>query len=290
MSLSLIGSARRSQGRLDEAIQALHEARAIAEGPIYHNPTDRAMTLYGVLMREARTLGQDGSVNMGRYDEAIATYQEAVQLVSEAAARDPRDQTSRDRLASCARELADLLEAKDPKRSLALFDLAIERVREIKNNVRERRRESELVAESSYPLRRLQRLPEARQRIETAFNLLRETGDYPAKKIQPESEVVVALRAQADYESAVGDRRRAVQIYEQLYAGMMETNPDPMNELMDATKVSMMYYYMAGVYRRAGDAAKASEMDGRRMELWRHWDQKLPHNVYVMQQLSARSE
>lgn len=52
----------------------------------------------------------------------------------------------------------------------------------------------------------------------------------------------------------------------------------------------MMYFYMAGVYHRAGDAGKAADMDARRLGLWRHWNEKLPHNSYVQGQLTARSE
>jgi hypothetical protein len=102
--------------------------------------------------------------------------------------------------------------------------------------------------------------------------------------------MVTVLRTQADYESQAGDRRRAIQIYEQLLAAMMASKPDPAGDLMDANKISMMYYYMAGVYRRAGDTAKASETDQRRIELWRQWHSKLPHNSFVQRQLAMRSE
>jgi tetratricopeptide (TPR) repeat protein len=289
-ALSLIGSSFRSQGRLEEALEALREARQVAEGPVYSNPVDRAFNLYGILLREARTLGQDGGVSLGRTAEAVAVYREAVDLMEEQASRDPRDQNARDRLAVCSRELADLLEDRDPHQSLAEFDLGIRRLREVKNNVGARRAEAEALAESSYPLRRLHRFPEARQRIDDAFALLRDTKDYPAERINPESEVVVALRAQADYESRAGDRRRAVEIYEQLFQAMMATKPQPLGDLIDATKVSMMYYYMAGVYRRAGEAGKAAGMDQRRLELWRKWDGKLPHNGFVQRQLRMRSE
>jgi hypothetical protein len=47
---------------------------------------------------------------------------------------------------------------------------------------------------------------------------------------------------------------------------------------------------MAGVNRRAGDKAKAAEMDQRRMELWRQWSTQLPHNSFVERQLAMRSE
>ena len=289
-ALSLIGSSLRSEGRLEEALQALREARRIAEGPLPSERAVRELNLYGILLRLARTLGQDGGVSLGRTEEAIAVYREAVGLMEEQSAKDPRDQNARDRLALCSRELADLLAEQDPQQSLAIFDLGIRRLREVKDNVGERRREAEALAESSYPLRRMHRFPEARERIDAAFAVLRETKDYPAQQIKPESAAVVVLRAQADYESQAGDRRRAVEIYEQLLAAMMASNPDPLGDLMDASKVSMMYYYMAGVYRRAGDTAKASETDQRRMELWRQWDSKLPHNSFVQRQVALRSE
>ncbi len=288
--LSMIGAALRSQGRLEEALQALREARQIAEAAVFSSPMQRAFDLYGILLREARTLGQDGGVSLGRTEEAIRVYQEAVDLMEQAAYKDPRDQTARDRLSTCSRELAELLEDRDPRQSLAVFDLGIRRLREVKNNLRARRREAQALAESSYPLRRLHRFPEARERVDAAFALLRDTKDYPAKQIRPDSEVVVALRAQADYESAVGDRSRAVEIYEQLFAAMMASKPDPLGDLLDASKVSMMYYYMAAAYRRAGDTGKGAEMDERRRDLWRRWDGKLPHNAYVQRQLSDRAD
>jgi len=287
--LSLVGSSFRSEGRLEEALAAVREARQIAEGPLPWDPVRRAFDLYGILLREARTLGQDGGISLGRTDEAIVVYRQAVDLMEGMAARDPRDQNARDRLATCSRELADLLDERDPQQSLAIFDLGIRRQREI-DNVRARRTEAESLAESSYPLRRLGRLAESRRRIDDAFALLRATKDYPAKTLKPESPVVVVLRAQADYESQAGDRRLAVDIYEQLWTAMMASKPNPAGDLLDASKASMMYYYMAGVYRRAGDRAKAADMDARRTALWQQWDAKLPHNAFVERQLALRSE
>ena len=288
--LSLIGSALRSEGRLDEALAALREARQIAEGPLPVDPAKRALDLYAILLREARTLGHDGGVNLGRTDEAIAVYRKAVDLMEEASSKDPRDQNSRDRLATCARELADLLVDRDPQQSLATFDLAIRRLRETTNNVRARRREAAALAESSYPLLRLHRADEARSRIEEAFALLRATKDYPAKQLNPESDVVAALRAQADFESQAGDRHRAVAIYEELQTAMMASKPDPDGDLMDAARVSQLYQSMAAVYRRAGDPVKAGGMDERRLALWSQWDAKLPQNSFVQRQLVLRSK
>jgi hypothetical protein len=283
----LIGSSWRSEGRLDEAMSALREARQLAEGPIFANPMERALDLYGILLREGRTLGQSDGVSLDRPDEAIPVYREAVDLMEDQASRDPRDQNARDRLALCSRELAELLADRDPGQSLAMFDLGIKRLREVKNNLRARRREAQALAESSYPLRRLHRLPDARQRIDAAYALLRETRDYPpAAQINPENEVVPALRAEADYDAETGDRAAAVGIYERLLAAMLAATPDPLANLEDAAKLSTMYRGMAEGYRRAGDSGKASAMDDRRRALWQQWDDKLPHNAFVQAQLA----
>ena len=74
--------------------------------------------------------------------------------------------------------------------------------------------------------------------------------------------MVAALRAHADYESAVGDRRHAAEIYERLLAAMMAASPDPLSDLIDANQLSMIYYYMAGIYRRSGRSG-GGRRDGR---------------------------
>jgi hypothetical protein len=128
--------------------------------------------------------------------------------------------------------------------------LGASRLQEVKNNAEARRSEAMALAESSYPLRRLRRLGEARERIDAAFVLLRDTKDYPARQLNPESAVVAALRAQAGYESQVGDRRRAVEIYEQLLSAMMASKPDPFSDLMDANKVSILHDWRLPARRR----------------------------------------
>jgi tetratricopeptide (TPR) repeat protein len=289
-ALSLIGSSLRSEGRLEEALEALQQARQVAERADYANPTERAMDMYAILLREGRTLGQDGGVSLGRISEAIAVYQKAVDLMEEQSSKDPREQNARDRLALCSRELAELLVAIDPEQSLAFFNLGIQRSREVKNNIRARRREAQALAESSYALRRLGRVAESRKRIDEAFALLRKTKDYPSENISADGEVVAALRAQADYEAQVGDRRRAAEINERLLTSMMTASLVPLDDLSDATRLSTMYRNRAVAYRRAGESAKADEIDIRRLELWRRWDVKLPRNGFVQRQLVSRSE
>jgi len=141
-----------------------------------------------------------------------------------------------------------------------------------------------VLANSSYPLRDLHRGEEAKQRIDAAFAILKDTSDYPADQAPLFSEVFVALRAQADYES---DRepRRAVELYEQLLDKVMAANPDALNDLREAPKLASLYENLAQLYRRTGDNQKGDSMKQRRLQLWQHWDRKLPNNPFVLRQL-----
>jgi hypothetical protein len=44
---------------------------------------------------------------------------------------------------------------------------------------------------------------------------------------------------------------------------------------------------LGGLYRRAGRVAEANELAAHRLELWQHWDQRLPNNPFVRRQLAA---
>ena len=69
------------------------------------------------------------------------------------------------------------------------------------------------LAGSTYPLRRLSRHTEARQRLDAAFERLRETKNYPADKVRPGSELEYTLCALGDYEADTGHIPRAIDIY-----------------------------------------------------------------------------
>jgi hypothetical protein len=44
---------------------------------------------------------------------------------------------------------------------------------------------------------------------------------------------------------------------------------------------------MSILHRRNNEPAKAVELDTRRLELWRHWERKLPDNSFVQRQLET---
>jgi len=286
-SLAMLATVLRDQGDLEAALDAIREARAIAEKPHGRDEMVRMLTLHGVLYWQGMLLGEADGVNLGRPEEAEEPLQKAVDIAEEAARKNPGDYTSRSRVASTAGNLANILRETDAQRALELYDMGIHRLTEVQSNVAALSDRAELMALSSYPLRSLHRSSEARLRIETALATFNKAGDYPAQRISTSSGVFVALRALADFDADEGDLRRAVAIYEELLQKVMATNPDPANDLRDATKLSGLYRSLDSLYRRTGDVTKADGMAGRRLELWQNWDRNLPGNAFVRRQLEA---
>ena len=121
---------------------------------------------------------------------------------------------ARGRLAMAGISLADILRHSDPRRAMAIYDHTIRHLGEIKDNSSFRRFEVSALAGSTYPLRELGRSTEARQRLDAAFERLRQVKAYPAEQIRPGSEADLTLCALADYEANRGEVHRAIEIYE----------------------------------------------------------------------------
>jgi serine/threonine-protein kinase len=284
--LSLVANALRLEGDLEGALRAIREAREVSEHTSYPNQTTRMIDVYGLLLREGLIEGEDGGVSLGRPAEAIDALQRAFDLTESVARTDPLDFTSRSRVGTSGRELGKILRQRDPERALAVFDVSIKRQGEIRNNLKARRDRSVLLAYSSYPLHRLHRAIEAKQRIDAALAILKETGDYPVERITLGSEVDTALRALADHEAEEGHLATAIEGYEQLLDKVMLAKPDTLNDLRDANRLALLEQALADLYRRTGDSVKADALDAKRLDLWRHWDRKLPNHPFVLRQLA----
>ena len=171
---------------------------------------------YAVLLREGFILGDERSVSLGRPDEAAASLREAFDMHEAGARRDPSDYTSRTRVGTSGRELGNILRWYKPAEALAAYDTALGRLDEIKNNVKARRDTALTLAGSSYALRRLNRAPEAGQRLDRALAILKETKDYPAERMALDSEVYTLLKAFADHHADEGQLALAIQEHEAL--------------------------------------------------------------------------
>ena len=284
--LSFLASALRSQGDLDGALRAIQEARRIGEQASYPDPTTRMLDQYGIFLRQGTILGEDGDVSLGRPADAIEPLRKAFETTEEFAKKDPNDAVSRMRVAYSGSALGNILRSQDPREALAVYELAIKRVGEIQNNLPAKRSRATLLANSSYPLLSLHRPAEARSRLEMALSILRETKDYPAERIKLGGDAYLVASAWADYEAAEGPGH-GVELYEQLLAEVMAAEPKVFDDLRAASKLSLLYERLAGLYRRTGATAKANEMEARRLDLWRRWDKKLPHNAFILGELDA---
>ena len=67
----------------------------------------------------------------------------------------------------------------------------------------------------------------------------------------------------------------------------MASNPDPQNDLLNSVYVSRLDTSLAMLLRRMDRGDKAVPLEASRLELWRHWDRKLPNNPFVRRQLEA---
>ena len=183
--------------------------------------------------------------------------------------------------------MAEILRHSDAPRALAIYDHTLRHMGEIKDNSSFRRYEVSALVGSTYPLRRLGRSAESRQRLDAAFERLRQVKSYPAEKIKPGSEPDEALSALADYEAGNGHVSQAIEIYQKLLDRLLAAKPKPETSLTDAVHLSRVYKSLAALQRRARQTGSASALEARRLELWRGWDSRLPQNSFVRRQLNA---
>jgi len=285
--LSLLANALRYQGDLEGSLTAIREARNISQKATYNSETARFFSQYGPIYREGLILAGSEAVSLERPAEAIRVFQEALRMTEAAAKKDVNDAASRGRVGTIARELGDILRERDPREALAVYELGRERLGQVKGGMKTSRDYATILAKSSYPLRRLHRFTEAKERLDTALASLRNTRDYPANRILLSSPACTVLRALGDYQADVGDPHQAVITYEQLLEKVMASNPDVLSDLRETPKLSAIYAALSSLYLRLGESSKAEAMQSKRIELWRHWHEALPLNTYVHNQLEA---
>jgi hypothetical protein len=144
-----------------------------------------------------------------------------------------------------------------------------------------------VLAESSYALRQLGRVAESKARIELALRLLKDTNDYPSDRIVPNEAADVVLRAFGDHLADTDQPQKAADVYEGLLDKIAAFKPDPQNDLTHANALSRAYAALAKLSRRAGRDTRGEHFAGLRVELWRHWDYKLPNNTLIHRQLEC---
>ena len=224
---------------------------------------------------------------MNRPLEAAVPLQEAFEALERYAQKDATDYEARSVVAMAGHDWGDVLRHTNPKRALEIYDHSLARIREVPNDVSARRAEALLLAGSSYAARWTHHEKDAKDRIEAAFRLLKETKEYPAPAITAGSEADTAMRALADHYAETGQPRQALEIYQDLFRKIMASNPDPQNDLVNAAHVSRLNTSLAKLLRRVGKGNDAIPLEATRLELWKHWNGQLPSNPFVRRQLEA---
>ena len=274
-------------GDLEEAYKAIHESVGLLEPAPGNNNQGQRINFLLVLTIEGMILGGDQGLSLGRAKEALGPLERAFRIADEAVHRDPIDQGVRGSLENAGRELAHILRYSDPRPALDVYDHTLRHLAEIRDNPSFRRYEAENLAGSSYPLQRLGRSHEARQRLGAAFERLRAQKLYPADKVSPGSVTYTALRALADFEGADGNIPRALEIYRELLGLLRAGGIDPNSSLKDAVDLSNVYSAIAKLHRLNHAPQQADEISALRLDLWRGWDRKLPGNPFVRRQIEA---
>jgi tetratricopeptide (TPR) repeat protein len=185
-------------------------------------------------------------------------------------------------------EIGNILRHSDPRQALVVYDQALARIREAQTNTSTERDQAELLAGSSYAIRWVGRSAEAKQRVDGAFQLLRDANRYPADKVEPMSDTYDALRASADDYAETGEAMKAVEAYQQLLDKLMAWKPDVQNDLRDATCISRTWTALAELLRRAGRTGEAGRLEAQKTELWNHWKGKLPNAQFLFRQSSVQ--
>jgi tetratricopeptide (TPR) repeat protein/predicted Ser/Thr protein kinase len=285
----LIGSARiqRDRGALQEALRDIREAAAILEPSPGTVAQQQWLTFALALEDEGLILASDRDPSLTRPGEAAASFRRAFQIADDIVHKDANDAQSRGSLSAKGRFLANLLRQSDARAAIDVYDHVLRHLAEVKNNPRFRRLEVFSLSESTYALHRLGRSPEARQRLDAAFARLRELKLYPTDRITLGSETELTVQASADLEAGLGNLARALEIARKLVEDVLASKPNPEQNLTDASRLSRLYKAVADLSRRAGHPDRAFELEARRLQLWQHWDRKLPNNAFVLRQIAA---
>ena len=286
-ALSVLANALRFQGDLEGALEAIRQAREVGQRATYADETKQMFTRYPLLLREAFILGEDRAISLNRPDEAAALLREAFDMHEAGARRDPKDYVSRTRVATTGRELGDILRWRAPQDAAAVYDVTLTRLAESRDNLRTRRDRALVLANSSYALRRLNRIAEARRRVDDALALLEGTKDYPSDRLALDSEVCAVLHARADQRADEGDVAKAIHEYEQLLEKIMAGTPDVEHDLRDAYSLSLLYEDLGRLYRANAASDRADATDAKRRALWTHWNEARPGIPFVLRQLAA---
>lgn len=276
------------RGELEKALGTIQQAIDILNpGPEWLTKGGQTHNYILALINKGRILGDPDSINLGRTEEAVSALNQAFQMADEFVRRDPVDHSQVGLLGEAAIPMGRALRQLDTRRALDLYDHALPRFADIGDDRHLQRDKVLLLADSSRVLARLGRFPEARRRLDAAFDLLKRLGFYPCEHIDPGSETEDAVMALAEYRADGGDLRGASEAYGELLRKIQPAESGLQPGLEDAVDLSAAYAGAAALYARADNTELAKHCESLRRALWQQWDSRLPGNAFVRRELAA---
>ena len=279
----------RDRGDLEAALKDAREATRVLESVPGRSTTDAGvrMSISLGLSREGAILGDPDGISLNRPADALVPLERSFAIADEIAHKDPNDALSTGRVWNAGIILAGIARDSDPLRSLSYYDHLLQHVSQIKNNPQMRRYESRARARAVHPLLRLGRNDSARERLKMAFAGLSDLKLYPREDVALGSEADDAVRASAEIEAQSGNFVKAVDIDTALLAQIMASKPEPDEDLTDALDMSRLFGSLAAFSQAAHHSEEAAAFRQRQLQLWQHWDRKLPGNAFVQRQRDA---
>ncbi|BDC50769.1 hypothetical protein F183_A30850 [Bryobacterales bacterium F-183] len=277
---STLAAVRRRLGDFDAALARLAEAEDLLGRVKFPNERARFQTEYAHLTFRSNLLGEDESISLGRYEEAIPLQRQAIALTESWIAKDTNDAAARDMLGKTSRTLGDMLRHVNMAEALRIYEKGESTLASL-NTASAQRDRARLLAKMALPLRRLGRTKEAAQRLAQSEAILKKMGFLPPPKDGLEAEVSGYMLCLGQHELETGRPADAKATYEQLVAWMQERKLLDSPRLDEATSLSRIYLQMFQAYLALKDQASADRVAAKARAIWDQWSRKLPGNVYV---------
>lgn len=273
------------RGDLDEAYKDIQESVNLLDpGPEWLTKSQSRNYILALVYR-GRILDGENTVNMSQPEEALQSLNKAFTMADEFVHRDPRDHAAKGTFAMAAISLGAILRRVNASQAWQVYDHALSHLTDVSDDRHLQRFEVNLLAGASYPLRRMGRETEARQKLRVAFDLLNRLKFYPSDKLELDSEAADTLRAMADDSADNSELKRSAELYQELLDKADPTEADRGFNVEDAVQLSNLLHSTALIYRRCGRADKAAALENRRRKVWQTWDRKAPNHPFIQQQL-----
>ena len=278
-SLSTFASISRKTGRVEEAAATENEAIDLLQGILAEQPTHYVarLNLANNLLSLGRIYGETNGPSLGRRDDAIATIERSVALGREIMATDANDELIRYNHAVANIHLGNLLRDLDPAGALRAYNEAISSVAALSKSNSPKVVWALALAESTFPLRKLRRDEEARQRLRQAAQISQDLRKVAASAAVESEEAV--SRAEAEWAISRGDASAAAYQHRNFLAFVDSIKPPaviPAESMIDAFSMTRRYRLLEQALTAGGQEAEAKQADRKREDIFEIWRQRLP--------------